>query len=165
MHLTVRFDILTLIMIILSIRCLYFFPKMWLWIHHLVIIWFWNKLVPLKVSFFSLADWIPTKINLIHHDIINSYSSSYLHGCKVDEVYQHVFLECFFSRNMWMGFLHWLGISKVLWKNIVTRNHQIYAFLLLKWIKYRLSLNLVFVFYDFFVWWLFGRWTKSLQVI
>ncbi|KAL8532344.1 hypothetical protein ACS0TY_008806 [Phlomoides rotata] len=81
----------------------------------------WNKLVPLKTithSWRFLWDRLPTKINMLRRNILNSQSNLKCVLCNnKEETAKHIFFECEMSHKVWMHCYRWLGFSTVLHSN------------------------------------------------
>ena len=77
----------------------------------------WHKDVPLKVVMFIwrlFCDRLPTKNNLIRHDILNNDSCLCDGRCGYLETLNHLFLHCSTFGVVWYYIYCWLGISSVL---------------------------------------------------
>jgi hypothetical protein len=74
----------------------------------------WHKQIPLKVSIFVwhlLCDRLPTKSNLVAHDIIFPEDQHCVSGCGGVESVQHLFLSCSTFGSLWARVRSWIGFS------------------------------------------------------
>jgi len=73
----------------------------------------WNKQVPLKVSILAwrlLRDRLPTKLNLLDHDIISADDTVCLAECGHVETTQHLILSCNYYDSLWQAVRSWHGL-------------------------------------------------------
>jgi len=76
----------------------------------------WQKHIPLKVMVFAwrlFHNRLPTKDNLIRHNVLDNNSCMCVSGCGSQETANHLFLHCSLFGLVWNGILHWVGSSMV----------------------------------------------------
>jgi len=74
----------------------------------------WHNQVPLKVSILAWRlprDRLPTKSNLLNHDIISSEAALCTSACGQAETASHLFLHCTTFGSLWRLVQSWLGVT------------------------------------------------------